>query len=62
MKSLEVVIQTSYMHHKLYRELDNTSPNFEWYVKNTSIHELRNFGCDIYPIKLSPKKLDDITK
>ena len=30
--------------------------------KITSIHELRTFRCDIYPIKPSPKKIDDKKK
>ena len=47
---------------KLHSELDNTSPKFSWYGKNTSIHELKTFGCDIYPITSSPKKLDDRTQ
>ena len=44
---------------KLHSGLDNTSHHFEWYGKNTSINELRTFGCDIYPINSSSKKLDD---
>ena len=35
--------------------LDNTSPHFALYGQNSSIHELRTFGCDIYPITLFPK-------
>ena len=47
---------------KLYRfqihsEIDNTSPLFAWYLKMPSIHELRTFGCKIYPITPSPKNI-----
>ena len=37
--------------------LENISPHFAWYGKKPSIHELRTFGCDIYPIIPSPKKV-----
>ena len=40
-------------------ELDNNQHHFVWYGKRTSIHELRKFGCNIYPITLSPKRLYD---
>ena len=40
---------------KIHSELDNISPNFLWYGKNISIHELITFGYDIYPITSSPK-------
>ena len=30
---------------KIHSALDNTSHHFAWYGKNTSIHELRKFGC-----------------
>ena len=46
----------------IHSDLDNISPHFAWYGQNTSIHELRTFGCDIYPITSSPKKLDDRTQ
>ena len=46
---------------KLHCVLDNTSPHFSWYGQNPSIHKLRTFGCDIYPITSSPKKLYDRT-
>ena len=42
---------------KIYSSLDNAPSQFEWCDKNLSIHELRTFGCDIYPITTSPKKL-----
>ena len=35
---------------KLQSTLDNNSPHFSWYGKNTSINELRTFGCYIYSI------------
>ena len=47
---------------KINNGLDNNSPHFVWYGKKPSIHELRKFGCDIYPITSSTKKLDGITK
>ena len=47
---------------KIHSILENISPHFAWHGKNTSIHELRTFGCDIYPIKQYSKKLDDRTK
>ena len=34
----------------IHSTLNNISPHFEWYVQNPIIHELRIFGCDIYPI------------
>ena len=47
---------------RIHSDLDNISPHFPWYGQNTSIHELRTFGCDIYPITSSPKTLDDRTQ
>ena len=47
---------------RMYSALENISPHFAWYVRNPRIHELRAFGCDIYPIKYSPKKLDNRTQ
>ena len=47
---------------KIYRALDNNSPHFAWYGKNPSIHELRKFVFDIYPIILYTKILDDRTQ
>ena len=47
---------------KLHSALDSTSPDFAWYDKNPSIHELRTFGFDIYPITLYNKNLDYRTK
>ena len=47
---------------KLHSSLDNTSTYFSWYGQNPSIHELKTFGCDIYPITSSPKILYDITQ
>ena len=44
---------------KLHSALYNKSHHFSWYGKNISIHELRNFGCDIYPITSYPKNLDE---
>ena len=35
----------------------NTPHHFAWYGKNTSMHELTTFECDIYPINSSPNKL-----
>ena len=48
--------------YKIQSALYNNSPLFVWYGKNTSIHELRTFGCDIYPMSSSTKKLDDRTQ
>ena len=42
---------------KLHSALDKTSPHFSWYGQNPSVHELRTFGCNIYPIISSPKTL-----
>ena len=42
---------------KLHSVLDNTSPNFFMVRKNTIIHELRAFRCDIYPVTSLPKSL-----
>ena len=42
---------------KLYIALDNTSLHFAWYGQNPSIHELRTFWCDIYPITSCHKNL-----
>ena len=42
--------------------MDNISPHFAWYGKKPSIYELRTFGCDIYPITYSPRKLDNRTQ
>ena len=44
---------------KTHSALDNTLPRFVWYTPNLSIRELRTFGCYIYPITSSPKKLYD---
>ena len=41
---------------KIHSALDNTSPKFACYGKKPSINEHRTFGCNIYPIKSSPKK------
>ena len=46
----------------MHSALENISSHFAWYGKKPSIHELRTFGCDIYPITSSPKKLDDRTQ
>ena len=35
----------------IHSALDYISPHFTFYGKNPSIHELRTFGFDIYPIK-----------
>ena len=43
----------------IHGSLENISPHFVWYGKNSGIHELRTFGCDIYPNTSYPKKLDD---
>ena len=41
----------------------NKSPlHFSWYVKLPIIHELKPFGCDIYSIKKTNNKLDNITQ
>ena len=47
---------------KLLISLCHTSTHFSWYGKSTRIHELRTFGCDIYPITSSPKNLYDRTQ
>ena len=47
---------------KIQSALDNIPPNFACYDQNTSIHELRNFGCDIYPITSYPKTLYERTQ
>ena len=47
---------------RIHSSVDNISLHFSWYGKNPSIHEPRTFGCDIYPITSSPKKLDDRTQ
>ena len=47
---------------KIHSSLENISPQFAWYGKDPSIHELRIFGCDIYPVTSSPKKLDNRTQ
>ena len=47
---------------KIHSELDNTSPHFSRYGKRPSIHEIRTFGCDIYPITLLSKNLDGRTQ
>ena len=47
---------------RIHSALDNISPHFVWYGKNPSIHELKTFRCDIYPITSSPKKLYYRTK
>ena len=47
---------------RIHSALYNISPQFAWYGKNTSIQELRTFGCDIYPITSSNKELDEITQ
>ena len=52
---------TKFHRFKIHSTLENTSPHFEWYGKNPIIRELRTFGCDIYPITSSPKKLYAIT-
>ena len=46
----------------IHSALDNTPPHFAWHGKKHIIHEIRAFGCDIYPITSSPKKIDDITQ
>ena len=43
---------------RIHSAIDNISPQFSWYGKNPRIHELRTFGCDIYPTTSSPKKLN----
>ena len=56
--------ETSEEFHRciIHSGLDNTSPHFAWYVKKPSIHKIITFGCDIYPITSSTKKLYDITQ
>ena len=44
---------------KIHSALYNTSPQVLWYGKFSSIHELRTFLCDIYPITSSPKTFYD---
>ena len=46
--------------YKIHSALDNNSPHFIWFGKHPRVHELRAFGCDIYPITFKPKKLDNI--
>ena len=46
----------------IHSALDNISPHFVCYFKKPSIHELRNFGCDIYPITSYPKIFYDRTQ
>ena len=46
----------------IHSALENISPHFAWYGKKPSINEIRIFGCDIYPITSSTKKLDEITQ
>ena len=46
----------------IHSALYNISHHFAWYGKNNSIHELRTFGCDIYPITSSPKNLYNIAQ
>ena len=46
----------------LHSALDNISHQFVWYGKKPSIHELRTFEYDIYPITSSPKKLNNRTQ
>ena len=45
---------------KINSALVNNSPHFAWYGQKPRIHELRTFGCDIYPIKSSTKQSDYI--
>ena len=39
----------------MHSALDNTAPHFVWYGQKPSIHELRTFVCDIYPVTSFPK-------
>ena len=43
----------------MHSSLDNTSPQFVLYGNKPIMNELKNFGCDIYPITFSPKTLYD---
>ena len=47
---------------KIHSAFDNNSPHFAWYYIMPIINELRKFGCEIYPITSSSKKLYDRTK
>ena len=49
---------SAYVHIcRMKSDMDNIPPYSTWYGKKPSIHEVRTFGFDIYPIKSSPKKL-----
>ena len=47
---------------RIHSALDNISDHFSQHGKKPSIHELRTFRCDVYPITSFPKKLDEITQ
>ena len=44
---------------RIHSALDNISTYFECYGKKPSIHQLRIFVCDIYPITSSSKRFYD---
>ena len=50
---------TEVYRYNFHSALDSTLPRFALYGKNPRIHELRTFGCDIYPITLFTKKIDN---
>ena len=55
-------ISTEVCRFKLHSKLGNASPHFSWYDKRPKIHELREFGCDIYTITSKNHKLDNKTQ
>ena len=55
-------ISTKVCRFKLHSTLGKASPHFSWYDKRTRIHELREFGCDIYTITSKANKLDNKTQ
>ena len=63
-KKWSCAVETSVQVHRcrMHSALDNISTHFSWYGKKPKIHELRAFGCDIYPIKSSTKTLYERTQ
>ena len=47
---------------KIHRTLDNTPPHFACYGRRPNIYELWTFGCSVYPITPSPKRLYEQTQ
>ena len=53
---------TGHTYNQIQHSATKEQPHYAWYSIRTSIHQLRVWGCEIFPIDHSPKKLDDRVK